>query len=53
MQFITKKIHIIQNKQKKKMTSFFSLNVNDVFDNVSHFRLLHNMEKKISDKLLK
>ena len=36
------------------MTSFFSLNVNDVFDNVSHFRFFHNMrKKKISDKLLK
>ena len=36
------------------MTSFFSLNVNKIFDNVSHFRFLHNMKKKkISDKLLK
>ena len=39
---------------KKKMTSFFNLNVNDAFDNVSHSRLLHNMRKrKVSDKLLK
>ena len=36
------------------MTSFFSLNINDAFDNVSHFHLFHNMRKrKISDKLLK
>ena len=54
LQFITKKIHTIWNEQKKKMISFFSLNVNDAFDNVSHFRFLYNMKKKkISDKLLK
>ena len=54
LQFIIKKIYMIWNEQKKKMTSFFNLNVNDVFDNVSHLRLLHNMKKKkISDKLLK
>ena len=36
------------------MTSFFNLNVNDVFDNVSYFHFLYNMRKKrISDKLLK
>ena len=36
------------------MTSFFNLNVSEVFDNVSHFRLLYNMRKRrISDKLLK
>ena len=54
LQFIIKKIHTIWNEQKKKVTSFFSLNVNGVFDNVSHFRLFYNMRKrKISDKLLK
>ena len=36
------------------MTLFLSLNVSDAFDNVSHFRFLHNMRKKrISNKLLK
>ena len=36
------------------MTSFFNLNVNEAFDNMSHFRFLHNIKKKrISDKLLK
>ena len=36
------------------MTSFFNLNVSDVFDNVSHFRFFYNMKKKrISNKLLK
>ena len=36
------------------MTSFFSLNVNDAFDNVSHFRFFYNMKKKkVSNKLLK
>ena len=36
------------------MTSFFSLNVSDAFDNVSHFHLFYNIKKrKISDKLLK
>ena len=36
------------------MTSFLNLNVSEVFDNVSHLRLLHNMRKKrISSKLLK
>ena len=34
------------------MRLFFNLNVNNAFDNVLHFRLLHNI-KKISDKLLK
>ena len=54
LQLIIKKIHTIWNEQKKKMTSFFNLNVNDVFDNVSHFRFLYNIKKKkISDKLLK
>ena len=54
LQFIIKKIHTIWNKQKKKMTSFFNSNVNDAFDNVSHFHFFHNMKKKrISDKLLK
>ena len=54
LQFITKKIHTIWNEQKKRMTLFFSLNVSDVFDNVSHFRFFHNMRKRrVSDKLLK
>ena len=54
LQFITKKIHTIWNEQKKKMTSFFNLNVNDVFDNVSHLRFFYNMKKKkVSNKLLK
>ena len=36
------------------MTSFFNLNVNDAFDNISHFYFLHNIRrKKISNKLLK
>ena len=36
------------------MTSFLSLNVNEVLNNVSHLWLLHNMKKKrISSKLLK
>ena len=36
------------------MISFLSLNVSEVFDNVSHFRLFHNMKKKrILNKLLK
>ena len=36
------------------MTLFFNLNVNDVFDNVSHLHFLHNIKKKrISNKLLK
>ena len=36
------------------MTSFLNLNINDAFDNVSHFRFLHNMKKrKVSNKLLK
>ena len=36
------------------MTSFLSLNVSEIFDNVSHFRLFYNMKKKrISNKLLK
>ena len=49
-----KKIHIIWNEQKKKVTSFLSLNVSDVFDNMSHSRLFYNMRKKrISNKLLK
>ena len=54
LQFITKKIHTIWNEQKKKMTSFLSLHVNEIFDNMSHFRFLHNIRKrKISNKLLK
>ena len=54
LQFIMKKIHMIWNKQKKRMTSFLNLNVNDAFDNVSHSRFLYNMrKKKISNKLLK
>ena len=54
LQFIMKKIHTIWNEQKKKIISFFSLNVNDAFDNMSHFRFLYNIKKrKISDKLLK
>ena len=54
LQFITKKIHTIWSEQKKKMTSFFNLNVNDAFDNVSHFCFLHNLKKRrISNKLLK
>ena len=36
------------------MISFLNLNVSEVFDNVSHLRLFHNMKKKkISNKLLK
>ena len=36
------------------MTLFLSLNVNDAFDNVSHFHFLHNMKKKkVLNKLLK
>ena len=36
------------------MTSFLNLNVSEVFDNVSHLRLFHNMKKKkVSSKLLK
>ena len=36
------------------MTSFLSLNVSEIFDNMSHFRFLHNMRKRrISSKLLK
>ena len=54
LRLIMKKIYTIWNEQKKRVTSFFSLNISDVFDNVSHFRLLHNMKKKrISNKLLK
>ena len=54
LQLITEKIYMIWNKQKKKMTSFFNLNVNEAFDNVLHFHLFHNMKKrKVSDKLLK
>ena len=54
LQFITKKIHTIWNEQKKRMTSLFNLNINNVFDNVSHFCFLHNLKKrKISNKLLK
>ena len=54
LQLITKKIHTTWNEQKKKMTSFLNLNVNEIFDNVSHLQLLHNMKKKrISNKLLK
>ena len=49
-----KKLHTIWNEQKKKITLFFNLNVNDAFDNILHFRLFYNMKKKkISDKLLK
>ena len=40
--------------KKKKMTLFFSLNVSNAFDNVSHLCVLHNIrKKKVSDKLLK
>ena len=54
LQLITKKIHTIWNEQKKRMTSFLNLNVSEVFDNVSHFRLFHNIRKrKILSKLLK
>ena len=36
------------------MISFFNLNVNKAFDNVLHFRLLHNIKKKRNlNKLLK
>ena len=36
------------------MTSFLNLNVSEIFDNVSHFRFLHNMRKRrILNKLLK
>ena len=53
LQFITKKIYTIWNEQKKKVILFFNLNVNDVFDNMSHSHLLYNIKKKVSDKLLK
>ena len=54
LQLIMKKIHTIWNEQKKKMISFFSLNVSDAFDNVSHLRLFYNIKKKkVSNKLLK
>ena len=54
LQFIIKKIHTIWNEQKKRMISFLSLNVSEIFDNVLHSRFLHNMKKrKISNKLLK
>ena len=49
-----KKIYRIWSKQKKKMTLFFNLNVSNAFDNMLHFRFLHNLKKKnISNKLLK
>ena len=36
------------------MTSFLSLNVSEIFDNVSHFQFLHDIKKrKILSKLLK
>ena len=35
----------IWSKQKKKMMSLFNLNVSNVFDNVSHIRLLYNIKK--------
>ena len=36
------------------MILFLNLNVSEIFDNVSHLQLLHNMKKKkISNKLLK
>ena len=35
------------------MTLFFNLNVNDVFDNVLHLRLFHNMKKKNLKQIVK
>ena len=35
------------------MTSLFSLNVSDVFDNVLHFQLFHNMKKKNLKQIVK
>ena len=35
------------------MTLFLNLNVSEVFDNVLHFRLLHNIRKKNIKQIVK
>ena len=47
MHSLMKKITIVWNKNKIVSTLF--LNVNETFDNVSHFKLLHNLKKKRID----
>ena len=50
LQLITKKIHIIWSDTKRKVVTLLSLNDEEVFNNVTHNKLLHDMKKK---KILK
>ncbi len=52
LQLIIKKIYIVWNDTRRKVVSLLSLNEKNVFNNVTHNRLLHDMKKKWVFRLL-
>ena len=52
LQLITEKIYIVWSNIRRKVVSLLSLNEKNVFNNVTHNRLLHDMKKKWVFRLL-
>ncbi len=52
LQLIIKKIHIVWSDTRRKVISLLSLNKKNVFNNVAHNKLLHDMKKKRVFRLL-
>ncbi len=52
LQLIIKKIHIVWSNTRRRVVSLLNLNEKNVFDNVTHSRLLHDMKKRKVLRLL-
>ncbi len=52
LQLITEKIHIVWSDTRRKVVLLLSLNEKNVFNNVTHSKLLHNMKKRRVLRLL-
>ncbi len=52
LQIIIKKIHTVWSDMRRRVVSLLSLNEKNVFDNVMHSKLLHDMKKRKVSKLL-
>jgi hypothetical protein len=46
LKFLTEQIHIVWKQKTNRMIILLSLNVTNVFDTMSHVRLIHNMKKR-------
>ncbi len=51
LQLIIEKIHTVWSDMRRKVVSLLSLNEKNVFDNMMHSKLLHNMKKRKVFKL--